>query len=118
MYPHRYLLLVVGWLVVGACQASPPLYPPSAPPEIREACALTERRCTACHDRERIVFAHKTRDEWPLTVERMRQMPGSTIRPDETDTILRCLLNRTESSERVLRDHTDILASWMEHTRP
>jgi hypothetical protein len=84
-------------LALAACQPAAPLYEPSAPPDIREACALTERRCTACHDRDRIVDAHFTRDEWPRTVERMRQMPGSTIAPNETDIILRCLLHRVDS---------------------
>ena len=87
---HRGYSLVV-WLAIAACQPTPPLSSPSAPPEIRDACALAERRCTQCHDRNRIVDAHFSRDEWVSTVERMRQMPGSTIAPYETDTILRCL---------------------------
>jgi hypothetical protein len=85
-------------LVVAACTPVPPFFEPTAPPDVREACKLTERRCTACHDRDRIVDAHYSRDEWPIIVERMRQMPGSTIAPTETDTILHCLLNRTESA--------------------
>jgi hypothetical protein len=84
-------------LAIAACAPVPPFYEPTAPADVREACKLTERRCTACHDRDRIVNAHYSREEWPTIVERMRQMPGSTIAPTETDTILHCLLNRTDS---------------------
>lgn len=82
-----------------ACQSASPLYPPTASSEIREACTLTHRRCTECHDQDRIVDARKSSDEWAATIERMRQMPGSTIRPDETSSILNCLMNRNNSDQ-------------------
>ena len=94
--PLRYLL-ATPLVVVLACQTTPPLFPPTAPPEIREACALTEQRCTACHERDRIIYADHTPDEWRNTVERMRRLPGSSIAPSETATILQCLLHRTDS---------------------
>jgi hypothetical protein len=109
-------VLVIACVALVACQAPPALYPPSAPPDIREACALTERRCTECHDRDRILDAHnKNREDWDATIERMRQMPGSTIRPEETETILHCLLYRTDTSGLQLRgEHTALLASWID----
>ncbi len=61
---------------------------------------LTERRCTACHDRDRILEAHLSPSEWPALVERMRQMPGSTIAPAETDLIVFCLRHRTDPSSQ------------------
>ena len=67
------------------------MYPASAPPEIREACAVTSRKCTACHDHERIVSARQTPLEWRTTVERMRRYPGSAISPADIEIILRCL---------------------------
>lgn len=77
-----------------ACQETPALYPATAPPEIRQACELTEQRCTTCHERDRIVYARMNTEDWRETIDRMRRMPGSTIKPGETDTILYCLLNR------------------------
>jgi hypothetical protein len=95
---HRGYQLGLACLALVACQAPAPLYSPSAPPDIREACTLTERRCTQCHDRGRIVEASFGRAEWMSTIDRMRQMPGSTIAPYEIDTILHCLLQRSTAA--------------------
>jgi hypothetical protein len=95
---HRGYRLALVCLALMACQPAPSLYSPSAPPDIRDACTLTERRCTQCHDRGRIVEANYGRAEWMSTIERMRQMPGSTIAPYETDTILHCLLQRSNAA--------------------
>jgi len=93
------LHVLAGALVaVVACQEVQPLYPASAPADIREACALTERKCTACHDRDRIVDARHTTTEWSTTVERMRRFPGSAITPPDSEVILRCLNYNVESS--------------------
>ncbi len=109
----RYVL-VGTWIALVACQAPAPMYTPSAPPEIRDACSLTERRCTACHDRDRFLDARKSRDEWSATIERMRQMPGSTIRPYEAAVILHCLLYRTDMSGLQPYGDGTALASWIE----
>jgi hypothetical protein len=79
-----------------ACQATPQLSSPTAPADVRAACALAEQRCTACHERDRLIYADKTPDEWRVTVDRMRRMAGSSIAPSETDTILQCLVYRSK----------------------
>ena len=109
----QYLKHAVGCIVLAltACTEPPPLYPPTAPADIQAACALVERRCSECHDRDRIVAAHKTREEWASTVELMREMPGSTIRPDETPVILRCLYYRNDMSFR--DEKGSELARWI-----
>jgi hypothetical protein len=84
--------LVAAMLV--ACKEPPPLYPANAPADIVEACALAQRKCTACHDRDRIVHARMNAEEWRDTVDKMRRLPGSTISPVEGEVILRCLLYR------------------------
>jgi hypothetical protein len=87
---HR--VVVVGLLsALAACQEAPPLYPASAPDEVRQACALTNRKCTACHDRDRIVDARHNESEWRTTIERMRRFAGSGISPADGEIILRCL---------------------------
>ena len=88
----RSAVLVLLW----ACQEPTPLYPPSAPLEIREACALTQRKCTQCHDRDRIIEAQFGVVEWRNTVERMRQIPGSSIAPANAEVIVHCLTYRGE----------------------
>jgi hypothetical protein len=68
------------------------LYPANAPMPIQEACKLTEQKCTACHDRERIVYArNNSAVEWRTTVDRMRRMPGAAITAADSETIVRCL---------------------------
>lgn len=61
------------------------------PPTVRDACAVTERKCSRCHDLERIRLAHHELVDWPVYVDRMRRMPGSGITVDDTTVILRCL---------------------------
>lgn len=61
------------------------------PPVIRRACALTEARCSRCHDLERIELAHPGLVDWPVYVDRMRRMPGSGISNADAPIILRCL---------------------------
>lgn len=61
------------------------------PPTVRSACALTEQKCSRCHDLERIRLAHHELVDWPVYVDRMRRMPGSGITLDDATVIVRCL---------------------------
>jgi hypothetical protein len=61
------------------------------PPTIREACVLTEQKCSKCHDLERIKVAHHALIDWPSYVEKMRRQPGSAITPEDGSVIVRCL---------------------------
>ena len=88
---HRSNLLLAGSLALVACTEPRSLQKPGAPPEISEACALTNRKCTACHDSDRIVDARFSPGEWRTTVERMRQFPGSAISRADVEVVLRCL---------------------------
>lgn len=96
---HRTVIATLLASVV-ACQDVPPLYPPNAPPDIHEACAVAERKCTACHERDRIVYASHTPFEWHNTVERMRQYPGSAITRADGEVILRCLSYNADQGSR------------------
>jgi hypothetical protein len=98
---HLRRALACASVLLVACTETPPLYPANASPEIVEACALTVRKCTACHDRDRILTARLTAAEWRDTVEEMRRIPGSAISEPERDIILQCLLKRTTSSARL-----------------
>ncbi len=85
-------------VTLAACQEAPPLYPATAPAEVREACALTQRKCTLCHDRDRIVDARHNVTEWRNTIERMRRFGGSGISPADGEIILKCLSYTAEST--------------------
>ncbi len=60
-------------------------------PRIREACAITEQKCSRCHDLERIKIAHHALVDWPSYVEKMRRLPGSGISVDDKPVLLTCL---------------------------
>lgn len=68
----------------------------AAPPAIEEACQITARRCTACHDIDRVLAIHPTEPvQWQQTISRMRRMRGSGISQPDGDAILRCLVFRS-----------------------
>jgi hypothetical protein len=85
----RWLLL----LVLAACERRVALVTDvgRAPPEIREACALTDRKCSGCHDLDRILLARDRGVEWPTVVDRMRRLQRSGISEQDGGIILRCL---------------------------
>lgn len=89
----RCLLLVL----LAGCQPQerlvliPPTETARTPPPIRDACLLTEQKCSRCHDLERIKLAHHAMVDWPLYVEKMRRQPGSAITIADTSVIVRCL---------------------------
>ncbi|HEY5952525.1 MAG TPA: hypothetical protein VIV40_43800 [Kofleriaceae bacterium] len=66
-----------------------------AVPEVREACAFTEQKCTRCHTIGRVLSwdAH-TRADWEPLVTRMRQMASSGITRADADIVLHCLADR------------------------
>jgi cytochrome c5 len=67
----------------------------TATPELREACAFTERKCTRCHTIGRVLASDShTRADWEPLVTRMRQMASSGITKTDAEVVLRCLESR------------------------
>jgi hypothetical protein len=64
--------------------------------ELEDSCRLTARRCSRCHDIERVLYV-RVRDpgHWSRYVDRMRRMPGSGISVEEGEIILRCVVYRS-----------------------
>ena len=52
--------------------------------------ALTEERCSVCHDLERVTAAQKTQEEWKATVERM-VANGAELNQAEQDAVIQYL---------------------------
>ncbi len=97
---------VVLVLALGGCGESLPRQallanPNSASADLREACAITEQKCTRCHTIGRVLAwdAH-TRTEWEPLVTRMRQMASSGITKSDTEYVLRCLEQREFAARR------------------
>jgi hypothetical protein len=97
-------LYVCAFVTVVSCQETSPLFPTNAPIHIQEACALAEQKCTACHERDRIVDARHNATEWRTTVDRMRRFPGSAISAADSESIVRCLSYSADSSVSARRD--------------
>ena len=66
--------------------------PSAAPDNVREACAVASRKCSGCHDVERITSAHHDAHEWQVTVDRMRMIPGGAISEPDAAVIMSCLV--------------------------
>ena len=94
MSSHAWSIL----LALAACGGPPPAYPPGSPPDIVQACSLTQRKCTACHERERWMDKQRTPEEWRDVVEEMRLLSGSGITPRDAEEVLRCLNYRSSSA--------------------
>lgn len=106
-------------IAIAACSEPAPQFPANAPPEILQACALTERKCTACHERERFVEARHSPEQWRDIVDRMRRFPASSISPADAETILRCLNYHSSGTSHRARDHdADVVASLPMYVPP
>jgi len=108
-----------------ACKEPSPIYPAGASPEIVQACALTERKCTLCHDRDRYEMQRNTPDRWAQIVQKMRLFPGSAITPADADIIVRCLNHRaaatsfdTHPHRRLMDERGAMYASLADEVQP
>ena len=62
---------------------------------IQEACAVTARTCSRCHEIDRVLVARlDTPREWQRLVERMRLMRSSAMTDAEADAAVTCLVYR------------------------
>jgi hypothetical protein len=65
-------------------------------PHLQEACNVTARVCTRCHDFARVTLVKFDRPErWQLLVSRMRYMQSSGITEEEAHKATECLVYKT-----------------------
>ena len=64
VFAVAFLILLIGSLVAACGQAK-------EAPATLDGKALTEDRCTKCHDLKRVEEAKKTKEGWKANVERM-----------------------------------------------
>ena len=64
------LILLLSALLT-ACGGSTKQQDANTPGGALDGKTLVEERCTQCHTLDRVMSAHKTKEEWTTTVERM-----------------------------------------------
>jgi ferredoxin-NADP reductase len=64
--------------------------------DLNQASDLMQKRCSKCHNLDRVVGARKDAQGWATTVDRMRALPGSGISEEEAQTILSYLASQNQ----------------------
>jgi ferredoxin-NADP reductase len=67
---------------------------PPAAIDMNMAASMMEKRCSKCHNLDRIVGARKDAKGWLATVNRMRALPNSGISEDDSRTIISYLASQ------------------------
>jgi cytochrome c5 len=95
-----FLVVGIGLLVFASCGQSAPrnqllANPAGASPELRDACRLTEQKCTRCHPIGKLFAIDvQGRQEWAPIVDRMRRISASSITIEDAEVVLNCLEQR------------------------
>jgi ferredoxin-NADP reductase len=64
--------------------------------DMNQATELMQKRCSKCHNLDRVVGARKDAQGWVETVDRMRQIPGAGISEAEAQTIVSFLASQVQ----------------------
>ena len=91
--------------------------------------ALMQRRCSRCHNLDRVVGAKKDARGWLATVDRMRGLPGSGISESDEKIILSYLLSEDSINsssapgelvigKALVDSHSTAATRWIAPTRP
>jgi ferredoxin-NADP reductase len=81
--------------------------PPTAI-DINQASDLMQRRCSKCHNLDRVVGARKDTQGWVETVNRMRAMTGAGISQGEAQTIISYLASQNQPKGSDAAVHLEI----------
>jgi ferredoxin-NADP reductase/mono/diheme cytochrome c family protein len=71
-----------------------PAHLPPVTIDLNQASDLMQKRCSKCHNLDRVVGARKDLRGWVATVERMRAMPGAGISDADAHTIVSYLASQ------------------------
>jgi ferredoxin-NADP reductase len=82
-----------------------PAHTPPVTIDVNQASDLMQRRCSKCHNLDRVVGARKDAQGWIATVNRMRAMTGAGISDAEARTIISYLAsqNQPKGSETTVK---------------
>ncbi len=73
-----------------------PAHIPPVDIDVNQAGDLMQRRCSKCHNLDRVVGARKDAQGWVATVNRMRMMTGAGISDADARTIISYLATQTQ----------------------
>ena len=73
-----------------------PAHIPPVALDVNQASDLMQRRCSKCHNLDRVVGARKDAQGWIATVNRMRAMPGAAISDAEALTVVSYLASQNQ----------------------
>jgi ferredoxin-NADP reductase len=78
---------------------------PAVAIDLNRASELMQRRCSKCHNLDRVVGARKDAQGWLATMARMQKMPGAGITDSDAQTIVSWLVsqNRPGGSDETVR---------------
>src|SRR5215831_14609188 len=71
-----------------------PVHVPPVTIDLNQASDLMQKRCSRCHNLDRVVAARKDAPGWLATVNRMQAMPGARISDADTQTIVSYLASQ------------------------
>ena len=75
-----------------------PAHASPVPVDMNAASDLMQKRCSKCHNLDRVVGAKKDSPGWVATVDRMRQMPSAEISEADAQMILAFLTSQTRAN--------------------
>jgi ferredoxin-NADP reductase len=67
--------------------------------DVNQASDLMQKRCSKCHNLDRVVGARKDAHGWMRTVERMRAMPGADISDTDAQMIVSYLVSQIPAQD-------------------
>jgi hypothetical protein len=78
-----------------------------APPDVQQACALANSRCSHCHPIERVALVRGIGPRrWQLYIDEMRLKPSSGISPEDATIIFRCMRFVDETCTNCKQGHS------------
>jgi ferredoxin-NADP reductase/mono/diheme cytochrome c family protein len=78
---------------------NPAIQAPPVAIDVNQASDLMQKRCSKCHNLDRVVGARKDAHGWMRTVERMMAMPGADISDTDAQMIVSYLVSQTPAQD-------------------
>jgi ferredoxin-NADP reductase len=76
--------------------------------DVNQAGELMQKRCSKCHNLDRVVGARKDTQGWIATVDRMRSMPGAGISETDAQTIVSYLVSQVRPKVSATDARTEV----------
>ena len=84
------LLIIMAGTMLASCGSSSTTASSSSGGGSNAGATLMQTRCSVCHSLDRVTSAHKTADQWKISVDRMINR-GAQLSPEEEQTLINYL---------------------------